>query len=138
LLPETNSSRTNLHGPEPVKSVICCIGSVRATRSGMMKQTCAWPLPSTSSSGGNGRVSLIWMVLSSAAVMPSTERIMICAAESRAAQRWIEATQSCARTGVPSWNLRPSRSLMRQVRLSSLTVWPSAICGFGRNCASTP
>ena len=37
--------------------------------------------------------------------------------------------QSVARTGLPSWKDRPSRSLMRQVSLSSETVWPSAICG---------
>ena len=58
--------------------------------------------------------------------------------ESRAIQRRMLATASRASTGVPSWNISPSRSVKRQVAPSSSTLCPAAICGCGRDCASSP
>jgi hypothetical protein len=57
--------------------------------------------------------------LSSIAVISSSSAAMRTPNGSRFDQRLIEATQSTARTFSPSWNTRPSRSVMRQRSLSS-------------------
>ena len=71
------------------------------------------------------------MVRSSVASILSTASIIIAPKASRLPQRLMLAAQSWARTGVPSWNHKSSRSLIFQVRQSSSTVWPAAICGAG-------
>ena len=63
---------------------------------------------------------------------------MRCAKPSRFIQRWIDATQSAARTGEPSWNFRLSRRRKRHVRPPSSIAWLSAICGFGVRLPSQP
>ena len=57
---------------------------------------------------------------------------------SRLPQRPTLATQSRASTGVPSWNLRLSRSVSRQVFPSASVVNPSTICGCALNAPSCP
>ena len=64
-------------------------------------------------------------VLSSAAVSSSVIPIKVRPNESRFPQRWIEATQSRASTGVPSWNFRPLRRPMRTSLPSSSLVRPA-------------
>jgi len=44
-------------------------------------------------------------------------------------QRFRLATQSAPRTGSPSWNFSPDRSVMVTVLPSSSVTAPSAICG---------
>ncbi len=53
------------------------------------------------------------------------------------AQRSIEAMQSAERTGAPSWNFSPSRSVNVYVSLSALTSVLSTICGCTWNFSST-
>ena len=56
--------------------------------------------------------------------------------ESRAPQRCSEATQSAAVTALPSWNLRPGRSVNDHCLPSFEVVYLSTICGFGVPFAS--
>ena len=58
-------------------------------------------------------------VRSSCTPHSSTNLATVCPSVSRAAQRARLGAQSCARTGSPSWNFSPSRSLISTVRLSS-------------------
>jgi hypothetical protein len=53
-------------------------------------------------------------------------------------QRSTLATASRARTGVPSWNFMPSRSVSFQVLPSFSMTWPSTICGCGEKLSSRP
>ncbi len=55
---------------------------------------------------------------------------------SRPDQRFSDATQSSAVTGVPSCHSSRSRRVKVQVRPSSLTDQRSTICGFGWNFSS--
>ena len=57
---------------------------------------------------------------------------------SRFDQRVTLATQSLARTGSPSWNLSPSRSLKVQVSPSAATSSLSTICRFACSVLSMP
>ncbi len=87
---------------------------------------------------GNGVLSRISKVLSPVAFISS-----ICVARcwpmpSRFIQRAIEATQSCPRTGWPSWNLSPSRRPKRQSRFFSEISAPAHICGDGARLESLP
>ena len=100
-------------------SVIAVVAGVLATRSGIMKGTRESVFASTSSSSGNGFVSLTSIVRSSGAAQRSTTRPSNLPNSSAAAKRCRLAVQSTARTGVLSWKRRPSRSLMRQVRPSA-------------------
>ena len=116
-------------------SSICLYGSVFAIRSGMMKQTLAVGLPSPCASSGNGFFRRNTKLRSSMATSSFSDASMRCAKPSRFIQRWIDATQSAARTGEPSWNFRPSRRRKRQVRPPSSIAWPSTICGLRRQGA---
>ena len=80
-------------------------------RSGMMKGTLLESLPIASRSSGNGFLSTIEKVLSSAAFISPTVWAIAWPRPSRFIQRASEAMQSAERTGVPSWNLRPSRKV---------------------------
>ena len=95
-------------------------------------------MPSPYSIIGNGCLTRMVKVLSSVARHSSTTEASTCPKESRAAQRFRLATQSAARTGVPSWNESPSRSVIVQVRPSPDTLWPAAICGRATKFASSP
>ena len=111
LLPGTHSSFTNLNGPEPIGSVMFVDASVLAMRSGMMNGTFDDGFASASSASGNGRFSFNVKVLSLTAFQESVTSASFCPSASRFAQRSIEAMQSAERTGWPSWNLSPSRSV---------------------------
>jgi hypothetical protein len=108
------------------------------TRSGTTNSAWVESLPSESSISGKDRFSRISKSRSAGATISSTIRMMVWPIVSRAPQRLIEAAQSTPRTGVPSWNSRPSRSRKRQTRPSSETSCDATICGFGRNRVSTP
>ncbi len=118
-----------MKGPEPVASVICVLGSVSATRLGIMKATLPPVLPSDSITRPNGSRSTILMVLSSGAVSSATKDNSVWPVESRAPQRRIEATQSAPVTGVPSCHSSPSRRVKVYVSLSGETSHLSTICG---------
>ena len=96
-----------MKGPEPVKSEICVLGSVSATRLGIMKGTLEDGLPSPSSTRPVGDLSFMTKVLASLTSRPSTKVISFWPVESFAAQRLIEATQSSAVTGWPSCQKQP-------------------------------
>ena len=87
---------------------------------------------------GNGDLRRNTMVRSSGAAISSVTAIMVWPKVSRTAKRRMEATQSRARTGVSSWNSRPSRSVMRQVRPSFSMLWPATIWGCGWSASSRP
>ena len=57
---------------------------------------------------------------------------------SRADQRAMLATASLARTGSPSWNFSPGRSVKVQVSPSSETLSLSTIWRCGMSFSSTP
>ena len=111
-------------------SATASVGGVCAMRSGMMKQTGGVTLASASNSSGKGRCSRKTMLRSSGAARSSVRAISTWPIGSRAAQRRMEATQSAARTGSPSWNLSPSRRRIVTRRPSFSTAWPSAIWGW--------
>ena len=100
-----------MKGPEPVKSPICVLGSVSATRLGIMKGTLEEGLPSPISTRPVGSLSLMVKVLASTASMLATKDISFWPVASLAAQRLMEATQSSDVTGGPSCQARPSRSV---------------------------
>ena len=104
----------------------------------MMKGTTAAGLPSAWSSSGKRDFSRMRMVRSSAASKASTTAPSDWPKVSRRAQRASDGAQSCARTGSPSWKRSPSRRRMSQVRPSSETVCPSAICGCTRRSSVMP
>jgi hypothetical protein len=111
LLPGTHSAFTILNGPEPVGSSMFLNASVFAMRSGMMNGTLDEGFPSASSTSGNGFFSLSVNVLSLTAVHEAVASPSFCPSASRFDQRSIDAMQSAERTGAPSWNLSPSRSV---------------------------
>ena len=80
-------------------------------RSGMMNGTFDEGLASASSVSGNGFFSLSVNVLSSTAVQASVASASFWPSASRLAQRSMEAMQSAELHRLPSWNLRPSRSV---------------------------
>jgi hypothetical protein len=98
-------------GPEPVASVIAVVAGVEAIRSGMMNSGLAVGRASASVTSAKGRDSFRRKprspVVSSVAVAASSAR----PTTSRCPQRRMEAMTSAARTGWPSWKLRPSRSV---------------------------
>src|SRR5262249_47882201 len=111
LSPGFHSSRLKTNGPDPVKSEICVLGSVSATRLGIMKGTLEEGLPSPSSTRPVGSLSLMTKVLASSASTPETNVISFWPVESFAAHRLIEAMQSSDVTGWPSCHSRPSRGV---------------------------
>ncbi|TMG87441.1 MAG: hypothetical protein E6H74_01340 [Betaproteobacteria bacterium] len=84
---------------------------VLAMRSGMMKGTLDEGFASASSARGKGFLSLSVKVLSSMAFHDSVDSAIFCPSASRFDHLSIDAMQSAERTGVPSWNLSPSRSV---------------------------
>src|SRR5262252_3701490 len=111
LLPGTHSSFRNLNGPEPIGSVMLVDASVLAMRSGMMNGTFDDGFASASRTRGNDFLSLSVNVLSLTAVHASVDSAIFWPSASRFDHRSMEAMQSADRTGDPSWNLRPSRSV---------------------------
>src|SRR5450432_939135 len=101
----------NLKGPEPIGSVMLVDASVLAMRSGMMNGTFDDGFASASSASGNGRLSLRVNVLSLTAFHDSVTSAIFWPSASRFAHLSTDAMQSAERTGWPSWNLRPSRSV---------------------------
>ena len=93
-------------------------------------------VPSTSMTGPKGLDNRSRKVRASTASIPATRGIIACPVVTRFAQRWIDATTSCARTGEPSWNIRPGRSVKVQVRPSGEVTTLSAICNCGFSSAS--
>ena len=119
----------NRNGPEPTTSLIWSLGSVAATRAGMMNAGLADGLPMASSTRPNGVSSSMTKVLRSTGAIFDSEAISSRPSASLAPQRLSEATQSSAVTGAPSWNLSPSRSVNEYFIESLLTVCLSTICG---------
>ena len=98
-------------------------------RAGIMNGTCAAGLPIASMTKPKGRDSsstkVRWSTTRSARVAAISRRPI----PSRRPQRFSEATQSSAVTGVPSCHSSPGRSVKVQVRRSSLACQDSSICG---------
>jgi hypothetical protein len=88
-------------------------------------------------SSSNFRFSRNWIVLSLGAVSSSVAAATAWPYASPIHQRLMLATTSRPSTGVPSWNTRPSRSVISHSFPSSDTVWPSSICGCGTPSASS-
>ena len=127
-----------MNGPEPMTSFTCSLGSVAASRAGMMNDGLAEGLPSASSTRPNGvSRSMVNVFASTGAILLTAAIISRPSAESRAPQRLSEATQSSAVTGVPSWNLSPSRRVNEYFMASLLTVYLSTICGCSLTCSSS-
>ncbi|CPK97143.1 Uncharacterised protein [Bordetella pertussis] len=82
-------------------------------RLGMMKAGSELALLRPSMTAPKGCSSTISNVLSSLAVISLAAAIMRKPVRSRCAQRLIDATQSAAVTGLPSWNFSPSRKVKR-------------------------
>ena len=110
-------------------SVMFVDASVLAMRSGMMNGTFDDGFASASSTSGNGFLSLSVNVLSSMAFHDSVDSAIFCPSASRFDHRSIDAMQSAERTGAPSWNLSPSRSVNVYVNRSLLISYFSTICG---------
>ncbi|MNK89224.1 hypothetical protein D3C87_1092270 [compost metagenome] len=87
---------------------MACATGVCATRLGIMKLGRPLGLPNADSTSA-GAVSTMLNVLSSMTFIDDTSGISWRPVLSDCAQRWIEATQSSAFTGVPSCHFRPSR-----------------------------
>jgi hypothetical protein len=104
----------------------------------MMKQTGLVGLASPFTSMGKGRRSRKRRRRSSTASRLSVTDSSFWPVGLRFIQRRMDATQSAARTGSPSWNLRLGRSVIVTRRPSSSVWTPSAICGCARNSASRP
>ena len=133
-----NSFALKRKGPEPIASRTCWNGSVRASRSGMMKAGLFETWPSALNSSGKGFFSRKRMRRSSTTSSASTTVSSFWPKGLRFIQRVSEGTTSCARTGSPSWNLRPGRSVIVTTLPPSSVTWPSAICGCGAKLASSP
>ncbi len=130
MSPGFHSSVLNTNGPEPVKSEIWLLGSVSATRLGIMKGTFDDGLPSAKISRPVGSFSLMTKVFGPCAAMVSTNDMTFWPSVSLAAQRLIEAMQSSAVTAAPSCHSSPSRSVNVKVSLSALWSYLSTICGW--------
>ena len=76
------------------------------------------------------------MTLSEGALTSSVRAVSAVPIGSRCPKRLIVATQSFARTGLPSWNLSPSRRVNSHCSPSLEVVWPATICGCTLNSAS--
>ena len=98
------------------------VASVAAKRSGMIAGMNEPTLPSAAGKSANGFFRRNWISRSEIALSSSVAPCKPAPKVSRFIQRLIEATASRARTGSPSWNFRPSRSLSTHVFLSSETV----------------
>jgi hypothetical protein len=85
--------------------------SVLAMRSGMMNGTLDDGFASASSVRGNGFLSLEREGLVVDGLHDSVTSAIFCPRASRFDHLSIDAMQSAERTGVPSWNLSPSRSV---------------------------
>ena len=118
-----------MNGPEPVKSEICVLGSVSATRLGIMNGTLELGLPSADRTRPVCSLRTMRNVRGSTTAISFTKLMSFCPIESFAPQRLIEAAQSSAVTGVPSCQARPSRRVSVYVSLSALTSYLSSICG---------
>ncbi len=103
-----------------------------------MKAASTAALPSAIGSSGKGRFSRKRMVASSGAESASVARISAAPKASRFAQRPMLATQSRASTRAPSCQTRPGRSVRSHCLPSSLTTWPSTICGETSSAALMP
>ncbi|MCY1514705.1 hypothetical protein D9M68_492540 [compost metagenome] len=95
----------------------------------MMKGGMPEGLDRASSTRPKGSFSVSVKVLSPVAASSAPAAIMAWPSVSFFAQRWIEATQSSAFTGVPSLNFRPGRKVKLQVLPSSEVVQLSTIWG---------
>ena len=111
MSPGFHSSRLKTKGPDPVKSEICVLGSVSATRLGIMKGTLEDGLPRPNSTRPVGDLSFMTKVLASLTSRASTNVISFWPVESLAAQRLMDATQSSAVTAAPSCHRSPSRNV---------------------------
>ena len=111
LSPGFHSSFLNTNGPLPVKSLIWSLGLVSATRLGIMNGAADDGLPSAPTINPVGDVRLMRKVLESMIAKSLTKLIIFWPIASLAPQRWIDATQSSAVTGVPSCHSNPSRSV---------------------------
>src|SRR5215831_19577933 len=111
LSPGFHSSFLNTKGPLPVKSLICSLGLVSATRLGIMNGAADEGLPRPSRTSPVGALRLMRKVLASTTEKSLTKDIIFCPIASLAPQRLIDATQSSEVTGVPSCQSRPSRSV---------------------------
>ena len=134
--PGFHSSSFRTNGPEPTYSLICLLGSVSATRLGIMNGTATDGLPSACSIGPNFSLSTIWKVLSSTTLYSEMKAASFTPIESLALQRFSEATQSSAFTGLPSCHSSPSRRVKLQTSPSSLVFQVSTICGLTSKFAS--
>ena len=129
LSPGFHSSRLKTKGPEPVKSEICTLAGVSATRFGIMNGTFELGLPRAGRTRPVCSFSRMRKVLASTTTRSFTKDIIFCPIVSFWAQRLIEATQSSAVTGLPSCQTSPSRSVMVYVSLSALTSYLPTIWG---------
>ena len=118
-----------MNGPEPTNSLICSVAGVSATRLGMMKGGMPEGLDKASSTRPKGSLSVSVKLLSPVTANSAPAAIKAWPRVSFLAQRWIDATQSSALTGVPSLNFRPGRSVKLQLLPSSEAVQLSTICG---------
>ena len=112
MSPGFHSSRLNTNGPEPVKSEICSLAGVSATRLGIMKGTFELGLPRAGSTRPVCSFSTMRKVLPSTTTKSFTKDTIFCPIVSFCPQRLIDATQSSAVTGLPSCQTSPSRSVM--------------------------
>ena len=125
-----------MKGPEPVKSEICVLGSVSATRLGIMKGTLEDGLPSAVSTSPVGSFSFSTKVFASFTSRLATKENSFWPSASFLLQRLSEATQSSAVTGWPSCQVRPSRKVKVCVSWSADTSYFSTICGLTTPCSS--
>jgi hypothetical protein len=102
---------TKRNGPEPIVSVTLVKGSVIASFSRMM--TGIVPLLAASAVSTKGKGSLSWRVnaLSSTGFISLVNWASFWPMTSRTIQRLSEGMTSRVVTAVPSWNLRPGRSV---------------------------
>ena len=136
--PEMYWSGRKRNGPLPTTSDTALNGSVAARRSGMITGGLGCDLPSAQAREANGFFRRNTSVSSAGVSIASSRAARVWPSESRFVHRAIEAAQSTARTGAPSWKRRPGRSVTVQRRPSSSTRCPAAICGCGWSCSSTP
>ena len=112
------------------------VGSISASRFGIMNGPFELILPSAASTSPHVSLSLMVKVRSSTASIDSTTAIICWPMPSFLPRRAMEAMQSPGVTELPSCHLRRERSLMVQVLPSSLTVADSAIWGCTSNFSS--
>ena len=103
----------------------------------MMNNGLAEGLPSASSTRPKGVSRSIVNVFLSTGTILFSDAVISRPTWSRPPQRLIDATQSSAVTGVPSWNFSPSRSVNEYFIASFDTVYLSTICGLIFRSASS-